>query len=312
MRHIVLMPVEVLRSLGGNLTALAKLVETQMPAYEQVGTTIPLLQLAQAGLPDADAQEAAMLALMTATRDRLDVIEALLAAIIQGVQIIVKGAPQRSRPADRLHRRAAGAAAAARAFRRDLCHPYAALRPASMRRFASTPTTRRRRIPWSTSGTRRASTGKIAEDEYARFIRSQLRLDTGLVVEQTTELTAVAAWRIKRGDSLAEALKYASYRLKIDTAITNNQPVEAADAAKILAEDPTLTDTVRAAYVRHLLAFALVLDEIEHADKLAVVVRGQPDLESVILQQMSEALDRGQSGSRLSHAGALALEPDGL
>ncbi|MEO8397078.1 MAG: hypothetical protein ABI700_29055, partial [Chloroflexota bacterium] len=93
MRHIVLMPVEILRALGGNLTALSTLVEIQMPAYEQVGATIPLLQLAQAGLPEAEAQEASMLALMTATRDRLDVIESLLAAIIQGVQIIVKGAP---------------------------------------------------------------------------------------------------------------------------------------------------------------------------------------------------------------------------
>ncbi len=63
----------------------------------------------------------------------------------------------------------------------------------------------------------------------------------------------------------------------------------------MLAEDPTLTDTLRAAYVRHLLAFALVLDEIEHADKLAVVVRGQPDLERVILQQMSEALAAGKA-----------------
>src|SRR4051812_1107977 len=93
MRHIVLMPVEILRSLGGNLTALATLVETQMPAYEQVGTTIPLLQLAQVGIPDAASQETSMLSLMTATQDRLDVIENLLAAIIQGVQIIVKGAP---------------------------------------------------------------------------------------------------------------------------------------------------------------------------------------------------------------------------
>ncbi len=47
--------------------------------------------------------------------------------------------------------------------------------------------------------------------------------------------------------------------------------------------------------MRHLLAFALVLDEIEHADKLAVVVRGQPDLERVILQQMSEALAAGKA-----------------
>ena len=137
--------------------------------------------------------------------------------------------------------------------------------------------------------------GVQVEDEYARFIRSQLRLDTGLVIEQTTALTAVAAWRIRCGDSLSDALNYASYRLKIDTAIQNNQPIEAGETAKVLAEDPTLTDTLRAAYVRHLLAFALVLDEIEHADKLAVVVRGQPDLERVILQQMSEALAAGKA-----------------
>ncbi|MFN8562650.1 MAG: hypothetical protein U0703_13770, partial [Anaerolineae bacterium] len=137
--------------------------------------------------------------------------------------------------------------------------------------------------------------GTVAEDGYARFIRSQLRLDTRLVIDQTTALTAVAAWRIKRGDTLSEALKYASYRLKLDTALIQNQPVEATDAAKVLAEDPTLTDVLREAYVRHLLAFAIVLDEIEHADKLAMVVRGQPDLESVILEQMNEALAAGKA-----------------
>ncbi|MEP7291018.1 MAG: hypothetical protein ABI835_04510 [Chloroflexota bacterium] len=294
MRHIVLVPVDVLRLLGGNLKALMKLVETQMPVYEQVGTTIPLLQLAQAGLPNGAAQETAMLALMTATRDKLDVIEALLAAIIQGVQIIVKGAP-----AD-LEQRVAFVEGLlvllpppARFGVTFATHTLPSTHvDAQIRFFSDDPAPPNTLVyQWDEARVE----GRIVEDEYSRFIRSQLRLDTALVIEQTTALTAVAAWRIKRGDSLAEALKYGAWRIKIDSAITNNQPVEATEAAKVLAEDPTLSDSLRAAYVRHLLAFALVLDEIEHADKLAVVVRGQPDLERVILQQMSEALDAGKA-----------------
>ena len=294
MRHIVLVPVDVLRLLGGNLKALVKLVEGQMPVYEQVGSTIPLLQLAQAGLPDPPSQETAMLALMTATRDRMDMIEALLAAIIQGVQIIVKGAP-----ADLAQRVAfiegllVLLPPPARFGVTFATHTLPSTHVDAQIRFYSDdpPPPNTLVYQWDEARVE----GKIVEDEYSRFIRSQLRLDTALVIEQTTALTSVAAWRIKRSDSLADALKYASWRIKIDTAILNNQPIEAAEAAKVLADDPTLSDTLRAAYVRHLLAFALVLDEIEHADKLAVVVRGQPDLERVILQQMSEALDAGKA-----------------
>lgn len=294
MRHIVLVPTDVLRSLGGNLKALSKLMEMQMPAYETVGATIPLLQLAQAGAPDADMQEADMLGLMGATRDRLDVIEVLLAAIIQGVQIIVKGAP-----ADIIQRiefiegLLALLPPPARFGVTFATHTLPSTRvDAQIRFFTDDPAPPNTLVyQWDESRVE----GRIVEDEYARFIRSQLRLDTRLVVDQTSSLTSVAAWRIKRGDTLAESLRYASYRLKIDTAITNHQPVEANEVAKVLTEDPTLSDPLRAAYVRHLLAFALVLDEIEHADKLAVVVRGQPDLERVILDQMSEALAAGKA-----------------
>ncbi len=293
-RHIVLVPTDVLRSLGGNLKALSKLLETQMPVYEQVGSTIPLLQLAQAGTPDVETQEADMLDLMGATRDRLDVIEALLAAIIQGVQIVVKGAPtdinERISFVEGLLALLPPPARFGVTF---ATHTLPSTRVDAQIRFFSDDPAPPQTLVYLWDESRVG--GRIVEDEYARFIRSQLRLDTHLVIEQTTELTAVAAWRIKRGDTLAEALGYASYRLKIDTAIVNHQPVEASEVAKVLTEDPTLSDPLRTAYVRHLLAFALVLDEIEHADKLAVVVRGQPDLERVILQQMSEALAAGKA-----------------
>jgi len=48
------------------------------------------------------------------------------------------------------------------------------------------------------------------------------------------------------------------------------------------------------------------------ADKLAVVVRGQPELERVILQQMSEALAVGKADRVYRTLYALALEPNGF
>lgn len=293
-RHYVLMPTETLRTLGGSLRALAKLVEPQMPVYETVGATIPLLQLAQTGLPDKDEQQASMLALMDATKDRMNVIEALLAAIIQGVQIIVKGAP------NDLQQRIAFLEGLlvllpppARFGVTFATHTLPSTRvDAQIRFFTDDPVPANTLIyQWGAPKVE----GNTPDDEYARYIRSQLGLDTALVIEQTTALTNVAAWRMKRGDTLADALKYASYRLKLDSSILNNQPVDANEAAKVLTEDPTLTEGIRAAYVRHLLAFALVLDEIEHADKLAVIVRGHPELERVILQQLSEALAAGKA-----------------
>ncbi len=294
MRHIILIPVDVLRSFGGNLQALSKLIDPQMPIYEMVGNTIPPLQLAQASAFDPVAQEAAMLGLMTATRDRLDVIESLLSALIQSVQIVIKNAPtDLDLRIEFIEGLLALLPPPARFGVTFATHSLPSTRlDAQIRFFSDDPVPTNALIYlWDEARVE----GTQVEDEYAHFILSQLRLDTGLVIEQTTALTAVAAWRIKLGDTLSEALKYASYRLKLDTAITNNQPVEAADTTKVLAEDPTLTDALRGSYVRHLLAFALVLDEIEHADKLAVIVRGQPDLERVILQQMNEALNAGKA-----------------
>jgi hypothetical protein len=297
MRHYIFITVDALRALGGNLKAMLAMVEPQIRTFETTGNSIPTIKMPNLGFPSTGAQENAMLDLMTATRDRPDVIEALLAAIIHGVQIVVQGAPPE------LEKRVA--------FVEGL---LALLPPPA--RFGVTFTTN------STSDTQldaqicfygdddvppentlsyqwgaRSVGGKAVEDEYARFIKSQLRLDTGLVIDQTTALTPVAGWRIRSGASLAEALKYGSYRLKIDNAVLNHQPVEADEVAKILGEDPTLSDELRVAYIRHLLAFALALDESANTDLLAVIARGQPDLERAILNEMNAALHEGKAGA---------------
>ncbi len=294
MRHITLMPVEVLRALGGNLRAMMKLIEDEMPSYDRVGNTIPASILPQAAVPSLAAQEDAMLALMTATRDRMDTIETLLAAIVRGVPLVILHAPT-----DMLERVSfiegllALLPPPARFGVTFATHTLPGTRVDAQIRFLNegTPPAQSLVFDWETG----KLNGTKVEDEYSRYIKSQLRLDTNMVIQQTSAMTAVAGWRLKRGDTLSDALRYAAYRLKIDTAISSGQPIDASEAAKVLVEDPTLTDELRAAYIRHLLAFALVLDEIEHADVLAIVVRGQPDLERVIMKQMNDALAAGKA-----------------
>jgi hypothetical protein len=294
LRHVILMPVDVLRALGGNLTAMMRLTQEAPPTFDRAGVQLPLQALPQAGVPSADAQESAMLAVMNATNDRPDVIEALLAALVQGVPIIVRGAPA-----------VPGVRAAFIEGLLALLPPPArfgvtfatyatsgALIDAQIRFYADDePPPKTLIYDWHDA----KINGARVRDDYARFIKSQLRINTGLVIEQTAALAAVASWRIRRGEKLADALKYASYRRKMDDALQNGLPVETPEVARILGDDPTLTDELRVVYVKHLMVFALALEEVAHSDLLATAARGQPDLERVILQQMNEALAQGKA-----------------
>jgi hypothetical protein len=294
-RHFILVPPDALRALAGNLKALLSFVQPVMPLFEMTGQRLPPLPMPQMGMPAPAAQEAAMLDLMTFTRDRLNVIERLLAAVVQGAPLFIERAPAE------LPRRIA------------LLEGLLALLPPPARygiTFAShsEPSSKLqaqiRFVPelpadapadallytWGESNTR----GAHPHDPYSAFITSQLRLDTGLVVQQTRTLTPVAGWRIRRGDKLSDALAYASYRMSVDNSVAEHQPVEARDVAAVLSDDPTLSEQMRFAYVRHLLAFALALDEDENADLLLHIARGQPDLERTLLDEMNAAIVEGK------------------
>ncbi len=293
MLHFIVLPVDLLRPLSGNLELLSKLVMLRMPTYDRLGDTLPPVKFTGVVPPADDPQVDAMLTLMTVAHERLDVVESLLASIVQGVPLVVRGAP--------------GNPTARRGFIEGLL----ALLPPPARfgvTFAmhATPATRVDAQIRFLSGTETPEdvslfnwadgslTGVTVEDDYSRFIVSQLRLDTSLVLEQTQRLTAVASWRIRRGDGLAEALRYASYRLALDDALLNNQPVDAKAASRVLAEDPTLSDHVRAAYARHVLAFALALGDMQYAEPIAIMLRQQPELERVTMGLMREALADGK------------------
>ncbi|NDJ63017.1 MAG: hypothetical protein GYB67_17995 [Chloroflexi bacterium] len=295
MRHVIFVPVDVLRLLSGNIKALAALVETDMPTLPEPGTAVDLLVMPSGSAPATEDQEDALLALMNATRDRFDVIEGLLAALIGGKPIVITQAPPQMR--ERLglvEGLLALLPPPARFGVTFATHATAATQIDVQIRFMGEDEALPANALHYVWGARDLS-GQAPHSEYSRFIKSQLRLDITLVVERTATLAPIAAWRIKQGDALSEALGYASRRLRVDDALSNNQPVDAPEVAKILTNDTTLSDDLRAIYVQHLLAFALALDEMEHADLLAVVVRGQPDMERVIIRQMSAELDRGKA-----------------
>ncbi len=293
MLHFVVLPVDLLRPLSGNLELLSRLVMLKLPTYDRLGDTLQPVRFAGVVAPADEPQVDAMLALMTVAHDRLAVVESLLASIVQGVPLVIIGAP--------------GSPTARRGFIEGLLallppparfgvtfamHATPATRADTQIRFLSGAETPEEATVFNWADG--SLSGVTVEDDYSRFIISQLRLDTSLVLEQTQRLTAVASWRIRRGDGLAEALRYASYRLSLDDALLNNQPVDARAASRVLAEDPTLSDSLRAAYARHVLAFALALGDMQYAEPIAIMLRQQPELERVTMGLMREALADGK------------------
>lgn len=312
-RHYLLIPPDALRALAGNLRVLMSFVQPVMPLFEITGQQLPPLTISQAGPPAPALQESAMLDLMTFTKDRLNVIERLLAAVVQGAPLMIARAP-----AD-LTKRVAfveGLLALLPPPARygitfaSYAEPESRLN-AQIRFLAELPPDAPPEAVLYTWG-EGSITGARVEDEYSGFIISQLRLDTGLVIQQTRALTPVAGWRIRRGDKLADALAYASYRLAVDHSVANNLPVEARDVAAVLADDPTLSEQLRFAYVRHLLAFALALDDESNAGLLLSIARGQPDLERTLLDELNAAIIEGKGNLVFRRVNHWLSESDGF
>ncbi len=293
--HYIIMPTDALRGIGGNLKALLALVENPLPTFTQAGGKLPTLTFAQPEALNSETQIDDILALMDYVKNRLDLVETLLAAIVQGVPIVIQGAPPELETRVRF---VSGLLAllppSARFGVTFATHTVEGTSVDTQIRFYAGEKLSRETLVYS--WTRGKLGGKTVEDDYSRFIISQLRLDAELVIQQTRRLTAVARWRINRGDSLAQALAYASYRLKLDDALNTNQPVEAAEVSRVLAEDPTLTDDLKIAYTRHLLAFALALGDMSHADPIALMLRQQPDLELALQKQFNDAISEGKAG----------------
>jgi hypothetical protein len=291
--HYIVMPTDVLRSLVGNIQALSSLIQDQLPEYDRLGDELVPITLTSNTSVSTDQQVDDLLDLMTYSKNKMNTIKTLLACVVTGLSLVVMNAPN---DLD---------------VRIKFIQGLLTLLPSSTRygvTFAvATDSNSQMNLqvrfldagkPPSGSVVYDWQTGKIhgedVQDDYSHFIISQFRLDAELVIQQTETLTPIAGWRFRNGDSLAKALSYASYRTKIDKAVTNNQPVEVADVSKVLSDDPTLTPELRVAYSRHLINLSLAIEDMQFAEPVAVMLHNNASLANDIHAQMTEALNDGQ------------------
>ena len=209
--HFIIMPSDVLRAVGGNLKAIVSLTESQVPTFSKLSTKLQQLLLDHPPIISSDEQIDDILELMNYTHNQIDIIESLLAGIVQGVPMVVQGAPTDLATRVQFLQGLSGAAATVSPLRCDLRHAHTG-KHQSTPRFASTVAKNSRVKHWSMHGKKANWAVMSSPMNYSHFVASQLRLDAELVSQQTRNLTAIAAWRIKRGEGLADALGYASYR----------------------------------------------------------------------------------------------------
>jgi len=292
LRHIILLPSDALRDLQGFIKALTPLLETTPRVFEMLADTLAPLQMPEPDARGVDEQADDLLNLMTYTRNNTRNIEPLLAAIIQGTNVVVQNAPYapdvrntfiqallnmlpsstRFGVTFAMNRQAGDGISAQIAFMSDPPDVPAVI------------------YNWQNG----EISGESVSDDYSHYIVSQLRLDASMAIRQGEELTRIAGWRFKNGDRLADALAYASYRQKIDKALINGMPVEISDVSRVLADDPTLTDALRLIYAQHVLNFSLALDDMQYADPVAVILHKFPNLAELTLKQMHAAINKGK------------------
>ena len=288
--HYILLNAEVPRVLQGNIRAYAPLIEAKMQVFEKLADELLPLSI-QVGVQPLNKQIDDLLELMSLTRNNTKTLEPLLSAIVMGQTLVVSNAPENVKN------------------RMQFVQGLLTLLPSSTRFgvtfllysdnvednaqiiFSNAALTERQvGYDWLTNA---VTNGTL--NDYARFIVSQLRLDTEVAVQQAEALTQTAGWRFRNGDKLAEALDYASKRSKVDQAVNNGLPISMEDVSRILADDPTLSDEQRLAYAHHLVNFALALDDISQTEPVAILCGKEPALAKSMYKQFREAMENGKA-----------------
>lgn len=288
--HYILLPSKTLRENQGNLRAIMRLMDQNAPSFPPTRQTLsPLLMPMNTQVTPAE-QAKDILNLLTTLQNKMPTLEALLSAVVQGVRLIVQNAPidvaQRTGFIEGLLAMLPPSVRFAVTFAGDIAFHTDIDAQIYFPREETTATDVVR-YDWQSG----QIFGVPLKDEYSRFTISQLRLDTSLVIERTRSMNQPAAWYLSERHTLAEALAYASYRLKVDQALMANQPVNKEDISNILSTDPTLPDSLRASYARYLLRMAMAMQAADEADPIAEMFAKQPELEREAFEQMAQSLD---------------------
>jgi hypothetical protein len=290
----IVTPMAALRQLGGNVLALRALGMSDMPAFSAIKSNLVPYELRDPKPPSAEEQADALLNALLYCNDSFSNLEGILAGLVQGWPLaIVNSPPSLEKRLQFLQGLLCLLPIPARigiTFATNVTDPNAGQ---IQIKFMSQPALPPKHLVYDWGG------GKLItpapEDSYSHFIVAQLRLDPSLVIEKTAQLSRTAVWRAMHRENLAKALAWVSRRAAIDQAVLNNQPADRETVAAILREDPTLSDDLRLAYARHLLAFALALNEPESADVIPAVAVTSPVIAQAIVDQLNTAAENDQA-----------------
>lgn len=289
--HYILVPSDVLRSIQGNLRALQRLMDVTPPVFPPTRQMLSAMLFPQSGATNPSDQTSDILNLLTTVQNKMDVMESLLSAIVQGVRLVIQNAPvdiaQRTNFVEGLLALLPPSVRFAVTFVGDVGFHHEVDSQVSFAREMVTATDVVQ-FDWENG----QIFGLPLKDDYSRFTISQLRLDTSLVIERTRAMHLPAAWYLHEGHKLSEALNYASYRLKIDQALMANMPVNKEDISQILATDPTLSESLRVVYARYLLKMALAMQAADQADPVADLFEKLPELEREAFEQMAQSAEK--------------------
>jgi hypothetical protein len=289
------LPLAALRTLGGNVLTFRALGMMDMPSFSALKQDLMPFELRDPHPPTEAEQTDALLDLILYCQDSFKNVEGILAGLVQGWPLAVINSPPSLEK------------------RLRFVQGVLSLLPLPAR-IGITFVTQVRDLESSRAQIKFTSQHSVPdnhvvydwqagqlltappEDSYSHYMVAQLRLDPSLVIEQTTELSRTAIWRAKHRENLGRALAWVSRRAAIDQTVLEGQPTDRELVAAILREDPTLSDELRLAYVRHLLAFTLVpKEQLEPADIIPIIAVTSPEIAESVTDQLQTALDKGQA-----------------
>lgn len=290
----VLTPIEPLRVLGGNILAFRSLAMADMPSFRGIKEDLQLYELHIPGAPSRDSQIDTLLDLLTFCQDSSKSIEGILAGVVQGWPLAIVNSPSST---DLRLRFIQGLLSLlpvpARVGITFVTHVEDAAGCPAQIKFLSGDARPAKHIIYDWQGGNLLTPPPA--DSYSRYMLAQLRLDPSLVVEQTEQLSRTTVWRAMHRENLGRALSWVSRRAAIDQTVLEGQPADRDTVAAILREDPTLTDELRLAYARHLLAFTLALNDPEAADVIPTIAVSSHDVAEMVTDQLNSAIAGGQA-----------------
>ena len=290
----IFVPLTVQRQLQGNVLAFRPLGLMEMPAFSEVKTTLRPFELRDPAPPDTKTQTETLSDLLLYCQDSFTAVEGLLAGVVQGWPVAIVNSPPNIQKRLRfLQGLLSLLPPPARIGITFATHVHNFSSSQVQIKFATQHATPEKHVVYDWGEGKMLT--EPPEDPYSRYIVAQLRLDPGLVVERTAQLARTAVWRAMQREKLGQALAWVSRRAALDQTVLNGQPADREKVAAVLREDPTLPDDLRLAYVRHLLAFALALDEPHSADVVAAQCATRPPVTQAVTEQLRAAIENDQA-----------------